>query len=144
MDFWCIYHQNPISSVFLSISRRCGLHAAFFYNFLVNMCNNLPFYSHISVHHATSLHCVECTKQVLFDHATSIRFVDQTFLYSIQLTVVAFSAFRMLFIGLLQQSYFSKLRWPHICRNSNLIIFHISLFSTLPLHLPKYSWPSST
>lgn len=108
--------KKVISAVFLSITRRCVLHLVFFQAFFVNMYHNRPFRSPISVHYATSLHCVECTKQVFFDHATSIRFVDQTFLYSIQLTVVAFSAFRMLFIDLLQQSHFSKLCWPHIGR----------------------------
>lgn len=68
--------QKTISAVSLSITRRCGLHAAFFYEYSVNMHYTPPFCPHISVHHATSLHCVECTKQVLFDYATSIRFVE--------------------------------------------------------------------
>lgn len=66
----------PPYSVFLSITRRCVLHLVFFQAFFVNMYHNRPFYSHISVHYATSLHCVECAKQVLFDYATSIRFVE--------------------------------------------------------------------
>lgn len=68
--------KKAISAVFLSIAGRCGLHVAFLYEYLVNMYCNRPFFPHISVHHATSMHCVECTKQVLFDHATSIRFVE--------------------------------------------------------------------
>lgn len=71
--------KKTISAVFLFIPRRCGPHMAFSYEYSSNMYRNRPFHSHISVHYATSLHCVECTKQVLFDHATSIRFVDQTF-----------------------------------------------------------------
>lgn len=125
--------------VSLSITRRCGLHMASFYGFFVNIYSQSRFYPHISVHHATSLHCVECTKQVSFDHATSIRFVDQTFLHSTYLKEVAFSVFRMLFIGLLQQSYFSKLRWPHIFLNSIPPFSHrpITLKHT-PNRLPQY------
>lgn len=68
--------KKVISAVFLSITRRCVLHLVFFQAFFVNMYHNRPFCSHISVHYATSLHCAECAKQVLFDYATSIRFVE--------------------------------------------------------------------
>lgn len=78
MDFWCIYHQKGHFSSFpIHYSPMCSTFG-FLSDFFVNIYHNRPFHSHISVHYATSLHCVECTKQVLFDHATSIRFVDQT------------------------------------------------------------------
>ena len=106
------------------------------------LCKYHPFSPHISGHFATNLRYVECAKQVLFDDATSIWFVEETFLHSTYLKEVAFSAFRMLFIDLLQQSYFSKLRWPHIYRRRN----HISLvfyFIKHPLNPPIPTLPSS-